>query len=100
MSEPTLTRNDEASRYEIHVGDALAGFIEVERSPGRVNFTHTEVDPAFQGGGIAGKLAAFALADAAGSGDTLIPTCPYIERYLRKNEIPGAKVEWPERPED
>lgn len=98
MPKISITRNDEASRYEIRSDGTLAGFAEFERRPSVIAFTHTEVDPAFQGQGLAGRLAAEALADAAASGDTILPSCPYIENYLRTHDVEGAIVRWPERP--
>ncbi|HCS62020.1 MAG TPA: N-acetyltransferase [Microbacterium sp.] len=95
-----VTRNDEASRYEIHVGDILAGFAEIKRREGEILFTHTEVDPAFQGKGLAPILANAALADAAASGDTIVPYCPYIARVLKRDQVAGAKVRWPQLPDD
>lgn len=95
MPELTVTRNDDASRYEIHSDTVLAGFAEFERRPGEIRFTHTEIDHAFQGRGYAGRLAGAALTDAAASGDTIVPYCPYIARYLKKNDVPGAQVRWP-----
>ncbi|MGM7667892.1 GNAT family N-acetyltransferase [Microbacterium sp. A93] len=98
--ETTVTRNDDASRYEIFFGKTLAGFADFERRPGEILFTHTEVDPAFQGKGLAGILAAEALADAAASGDTIVPYCPYIAHYLKKHDVAGAKIRWPQLPTD
>jgi predicted GNAT family acetyltransferase len=49
--EPTVTRNDETSRYEIRLGEVLAGFAEYKERDGEILFVHTEVDPAFQGKG-------------------------------------------------
>lgn len=95
MPELTVTRNDDASRYEIHSDGTLAGFAEFDRRPGEIRFIHTEVDHAFQGRGLAGRLAAEALADAATSGDTIVPYCPYIAGYLKKHEVPGAEIRWP-----
>ncbi|GGM39100.1 GNAT family N-acetyltransferase [Microbacterium saperdae] len=99
MTDITVTRNDDASRYEIRSDDTLAGFAEFDLRPGSIRFTHTEVDPAFQGQGLAGKLAAYALADAAASGDAIVPLCPYIARYLETHEIPGAEIRWPRTPD-
>lgn len=99
MSDIAVTLNEAASRYEITSDGALAGFAEFERRPGLILFIHTEVDPAFQGQGLASKLAAEALADAAASGDTIVPYCPYINKYLRTHEVPGAKVRFPALPE-
>jgi len=97
---PTVTRNDEASRYEIRVGDTLAGFAEIKLREGEILFTHTEVDPAFQGQGLAPVLAGEALADAAKSGDTIVPYCSYIAGFLKRNEVAGAQVRWPQLPDD
>lgn len=98
--EPTVTRNAETSRYEIRVGDVLAGFAEYKERPGEILFVHTELDPAFQGRGLAPVLAGQALADAVGSGATIVPYCPYIARYVKRNEVEGARVRWPQLPDD
>ncbi len=98
MPEIAVTLNEVESRYEITSDGALAGFAEIQRRPGLILFTHTEVDPAFQGQGLAAKLAAEALADAAGSGDTIVPYCPYIDKYLRTHDVPGATVRFPAEP--
>lgn len=95
MTDITVTRNDEASRYEIRSGDVLAGFAEYDLRPGSIRFIHTEIDDAFQGQGLAGKLAFEALTDAAASGEAILPLCPYIARYLETHEIAGAEIRWP-----
>lgn len=98
MTDITVTRNDDASRYEIHSDETLAGFAEFELRPGAIRFIHTEIDPAFQGQGLAGILAERALTDASASGDAIVPLCPYIAKYLTTHEIPGAEIRWPKRP--
>ena len=45
--EPTVTDNPEQSRYEAHLGDQLAGYVEYERVGGLVAFTHTVVPDEF-----------------------------------------------------
>jgi predicted GNAT family acetyltransferase len=97
MTDITVTRDDEQSRYEIRADGVLAGFAEFDRRPGSIRFTHTEVDPEFQGQGIAGRLASEALTDASASGDAIVPLCPYIAKYLTTHEIAGAEIRWPER---
>lgn len=98
--EPTVTRNAETSRYEIRVGDVIAGFAEYKERPGEILFVHTELDPAFQGRGLAPVLAGQALADAVGSGAMIVPYCPYIARHVKRNEVEGARVRWPQLPDD
>ncbi|MGF3057499.1 GNAT family N-acetyltransferase [Microbacterium sp. YY-01] len=99
MPDVTVTNNEELTRYEVHSDGTLAGFAEYSRRAGSIRFTHTEVDPAFQGRGLAQTLAQEALTDAAASGDEIVPLCPFIEKYLRSNDIPGAQVRWPQRPQ-
>ena len=98
MPETAVTLNEAESRYEITSDGELAGFAEFQRRPGMILFTHTEVDSAFQGQGLASKLAAGALTDAAATGDTIVPYCPYINKYLRTHEVPGATVRFPAEP--
>ena len=95
MPEIAVSVNEAESRYEITSDGALAGFAEFQRRPGMILFIHTEVDPAFQGQGLATQLAAGALADAVSTGDTIVPYCPYINKYLRTHDVPGAKVRFP-----
>lgn len=92
-----VTRNEEESRYEIWVGDTLGGFTEfVQKSDGRVLFPHTEIEPAFGGQGLGGHLVDEALADTARRGGIIVPLCPFVQKYLRKNEVAGAVIDWPD----
>ena len=95
MTDITVTRDDEESRYEIRSGDVLAGFAAFDLRPGSIRFLHTEIDDEFQGQGLASKLAAAALTDAAGRGEAIVPVCPYIAKYRETHEIPGAEIRWP-----
>lgn len=99
-AQKRVVRNDDAGRYEIYVGDELGGFTEIEPGEGeRVVFPHTEIDPAFSGQGLGGLLVGEALADAARRGETIVPQCSFVRKYLRENDVPGAVVDWP-RPAD
>jgi len=96
MADITVSRNDAASRYEIFSDGALAGFAEFDHKYDAIRFIHTEVDEAFQGQGLAAQLASAALNEVAASGETVIPLCPYIARYLQKNAVEGLNVRWPD----
>jgi predicted GNAT family acetyltransferase len=48
-------------------------------------FTHTEVDPAFEGHGIGSALAAGALDDARRRGLVVVPSCPFIRAYITRH---------------
>ncbi|MGZ0712059.1 GNAT family N-acetyltransferase (plasmid) [Coraliomargarita sp. W4R53] len=93
----TVTRNDEQSRYEIHVGEQLAGFTEYEMdAEGRADFPHTEIDSAFAGRGLAKALVGEAMTDIASRSKTVVPHCSYVAKFLRENPVADLEVEWPE----
>ncbi|MEV8267425.1 GNAT family N-acetyltransferase [Microbacterium sp. NPDC076911] len=97
--ETTVARNEKAGRYEIHVGDVLAGFADYKiDSHERVSFPHTEIDPAFAGRGLAKLLVRDAMADSAARNDTVVPHCPFVEKYLKRNPVEGLEVVWPDEP--
>jgi predicted GNAT family acetyltransferase len=78
--------NPQESRYEIRVDGELAGFAEYEREDGRLALTHTEIDDAHQGQGLAGKLIGATL-DAARKAELQVrPYCPYVRSYIGKHE--------------
>ncbi len=93
----SVSRNDASGRYNMTVDGEEAGFAAFQESETHIAFTHTEVDDAYQGRGLASQLAAYALADAVSRNLVIIPLCPYTERYLRRHEVEGAQIEWPNR---
>lgn len=96
MSNAKVTYNPTESRYDLHVDGELAGFVEVRQNGPRSVFTHTEVFEKFRGGGHARALAEGALQQAADKGYTIVPLCPFIARFLKRHDIAGAQVDWPE----
>jgi uncharacterized protein len=71
-------------RYEIVVDGELAGFVQYRDRDGALDLVHTEVLPAFEGRGIAGRIAQFALEDARRQGRRVVPSCSYIARYIER----------------
>jgi predicted GNAT family acetyltransferase len=72
-------------RYEAHVGDVLAGFTRYRRVDGTVVFTHTEVDPRFEGEGVGSTLIRDALDDVRRQGRTVVPRCQFVAAYIDKH---------------
>lgn len=98
-AEPRVQRNDAENRYDLFLGDELAGFSEYRADArDRLVFTHTEVDSAFEGRGLAGVLVRAALTDVAERGRTVVPRCPYVVRWLGRHEVDGLQVDWPDEP--
>ena len=81
----TLLNNTDAHRYEIHADGVLAGFAEYNLLEGAVLFSHTEILPAFEGKGLASKLARYALDDVRAKGVWAIPVCKFIAGYIHKH---------------
>ncbi|WP_043652940.1 GNAT family N-acetyltransferase [Cellulosimicrobium cellulans] len=83
---PTVTVIDEGDRFEARTDDGVvAGFAAYVREPGAVIFTHTEVDPAFEGRGVGSALAAGALDSVRESGERVVALCPFIRAYVERH---------------
>jgi hypothetical protein len=82
---PVVTDNAERSRFELHVGGELAGFVMYRIRGQAIDLVHTEVDPRFQGGGLASKLAQASLDDARTRHLAVLPTCPYVRSWIRRH---------------
>ena len=86
MSDVTVTNNPQENRYEATVDGALAGFAEYQLTDELVVMTHTEVDRAFEGRGVGGALARFALDDIRRHGTRkVLPICPFIKVWIVKH---------------
>lgn len=96
-----VTDNRDLERYEIHFGNELAGYVTYRLRPGRITFLHTEVEPALEGRGIGGRLAAAALDDARGRGLSVIPVCPFIASWIRRHpNYADLVLRWPSTERD
>jgi uncharacterized protein len=62
-----------------------AGGAYYRRRNGVVTFTHTEIDPAFEGQGIGSQLAAGALTMVRDAGQRFVPLCPFIRAYVERH---------------
>jgi len=81
-----VTRNADKTRYEAHVGDALAGVAEYMLADKLIVFTHTEVDRSFEGRGVGAALARTALDDVRREGGrAVLPLCPFIKGWMDRH---------------
>ncbi len=80
-----IADNPAASRFEARLGDIVAGFSEYRLRPGRVIFTHTIVEPEFEGRGIASRLVAHELDEVRSRGLQVTPLCPFVRAYIRRH---------------
>jgi uncharacterized protein len=83
--DSVVVDNPARSRFEIQVDGQVAGFARYRLTPGKIVFTHTEIDPVYEGKGLGSKLAAGAL-DAARERSLVIdPQCPFIAAYVKRH---------------
>lgn len=88
MSETTpvtVEDNPQRFRYEARVAGELAAFTRYQLHESTLALTHTETVAAFQGKGVAGRLAAGALDSVRERGLALDPQCPFIRGYIVKH---------------
>jgi uncharacterized protein len=77
--------NRDQHRYEAHVGDQMAGFADYQLATDLIVLTHTEVDPAYEGQGIGGKLARAAMDDVSDRGLQALLICPFMSRWVDRH---------------
>ncbi len=86
MSSVSVVNNPAERRYEARVGEQLAGFAEYQLTDQLIVFTHTEVEPAYEGQGVGGAIAQYALDDVRTDGTrSVLPLCPFIKSWIGKH---------------
>jgi hypothetical protein len=80
--EIRVTDNPDEQRYEVLVDGALGGFAQYRLRPGRIVFTHTEVDDRYEGHGVGSTLVRSALDAARSRGLQVTPMCPFVRAYI------------------
>ena len=81
----TVRDNPGQQRYEIYFDGVRAGFAEYRDEAGRRTFTHTKVDPDFEGHGLGSALARGALDDARERDLKIVARCPFIAAYIQRH---------------
>lgn len=83
--ESAIRKNPEQSRYELVVEDTVAGVVEYVEKDGYVELTHTEIDPSHEGEGLGSQLARAVLDGLRNEERAVIPSCPFINSYLKRH---------------
>jgi uncharacterized protein len=81
----TVRDNPKELRYELVEDGSVVGEIRYRREHGAVALVHTEVDPVYEGKGLAGVLVEGALQDLRERGLRVIPVCPFVRSWLRRH---------------
>lgn len=75
----------EKGRYVLSVDGHPVGLVTYFDAGAQRVFLHTEVRPEFEGRGLAGKIARFALDDVRAQGRRVVNFCPYLKGFLERN---------------
>lgn len=79
-----ITHDPEQNRFET-MQNGLTAYVEYERFENCMDFVHTIVPMPLEGKGIATALVRYAVDFAEKNGFKIIPTCPFVEVYLRRH---------------
>ena len=75
----------EANRYELYLGDELAGFVDYGTQPGLLTALHAEVDSAYEGRGLGSQLVGGMLDDIRARELRVLPVCPFVRAYVERH---------------
>ena len=75
----------ESDRFTIAVEGQSVGLAEFADRDGQRVFTHTEVDDAFEGRGLATILVSEALQTTRDAGLRIVAVCPLVANYVEKH---------------
>ena len=94
----TFTDAPERSRYELHLGDELAGWVDYRPAGASIILAHTEVAEGHGGAGLGGRLVQGAVEAARADGHTVIAVCPFATAWLDRHPEFDADVVPARRP--
>jgi hypothetical protein len=86
-AEPEIVVSDapERRRFEVTVDGELAGFLVYRAREGLIALIHTEVEDGFEGRGLGGRLARFALDQARERGLAVLPFCAFVNDWIKRH---------------
>ncbi|WUW39177.1 N-acetyltransferase [Micromonospora rifamycinica] len=84
--EFTVTDVPDRERFEARDETAtLAGVVTYQLTGSIIAYTHTGVEPAFEGRGVGSTLARAVMDDARARGRTVVPICPFLADWLGRH---------------
>jgi uncharacterized protein len=94
----TLIDKEEEKQYEFHI-DGLVPRVEYAKVLDHIYLNHTEVPPELKGKNIGKILVKKVLEDIEKKKLTLVPLCPFVASYIKRNPewkrllYKGVKIE-------
>ncbi|GAA2190542.1 GNAT family N-acetyltransferase [Micromonospora lupini] len=83
-----FTVTDAPTRERFEARDetgAVAGVVTYQLTGAIIAYTHTEVDPAYEGRGVGSTLARAVMDDARARRRSVVPICPFLAEWLVKH---------------
>lgn len=80
-----VINQQENHRFLVQLPEGEGKLLYREAGPGILDYLHTEVDPALRGNGVAQALARAAFDYARSAGFKVIPTCPFVQSWLKRH---------------
>lgn len=86
MTDLVVTQNASASRFEAHLDGERCGVADYVLSEHTITFTHTIVDPAYEGRGVGSALVRFALDAVRADGElVVVAQCPFVAAWIDRH---------------
>jgi len=85
MEDYKLIDNINENQYEFHIEGYIPKIDYIKSDDGDIFLTHTEVPIQVEGRGIGTQLVQKSIEDIDRQGLQLVPLCPFVLGYIRKN---------------
>jgi predicted GNAT family acetyltransferase len=85
MADAEVRENAQKERFEIWIGEELAGFTVYEGHESPLPFVHTEIDPRFGGQGLGSTLIRQALDTVRAREFAVLPYCRFVKAFIQKH---------------
>jgi uncharacterized protein len=81
-----VRENATEHRFELWIGDELAGTSVYEGDGPTLPFVHTEIEPRFEGQGLGSTLIRASLDAVRERGGSVLPHCPFVQHFIEKHD--------------
>lgn len=86
MDNLNIVHNTDEKQFEITLGDGSLAKIEYQLAGKNIIYTHTEVPEAYEGQGIASKLAHHVMEYAKENHLKVQALCPFVKKYVDEHK--------------